>query len=81
MATKMVAAWRAVTGVKDLHHNPKVSLYSVTEKGQRTGLVILAYFQNSRGLEVALKSPVLCSVSQVPELVALKRPVLCCVSR
>ena len=29
--------------------------------------MILAYFQSSRGLEVASKSPVLCNVSQVSE--------------
>ena len=39
----------------------------------------LAFIQSSRGLEVAWKSPVLCSVSQVSELASSKR--LCCVSR
>ena len=41
--------------------------------------MILVYFQSSRSLEVASKSPVMCSVSQGSELVALKRPVSCCV--
>ena len=42
--------------------------------------MILAYFQSSKGLEVASKSPVPCSVSQVSELVTSKSPVLCSVS-
>ena len=46
-----------------------------------SGLVMLAYFQTSLGLEVALKSPVLCSVSQISAFVASKRPVPCCVAR
>ena len=42
-------------------------------------LVILAYFQSSRGRLEKFFSQ--CSVSQVSKLVASKRPVLCCVSR
>ena len=34
-------------------------------KGQKAGFVELAYFQSFRGVEVATKSPVLCSVSRV----------------
>ena len=33
--------------------------------GQKTGLVKFAYFQGSRGVDVASKNPALCSVSRV----------------
>ena len=49
----------------------------IEKKGERAGLVTLAYIRSSRGLEVASKSPVLCSVSQLSFRVGrLKKAVL-----
>ena len=57
-----------LTGRERTHDNPKV--YSVIEKRTKnwvsdSWIVILAYFQSSRGPEAASISPVLCSVSRV----------------